>query len=392
MTLAHHIDATHVPSRKRPFRPRKRVLSARTNSKPVQPVAMGPGEVEPGLHEKKSRMSKGGAPRGNQNRFVHGRYTRERRALYAAIRAHIREGRELIAWARLVLAERAMGAALERCVQPPPCGGSQRQRANDARSEASTSGGGRSLAPSPHPKNPSDFSTSPQRGRLFFVPLPQQRIDRARAVRLGAFAAAGLGAVAPGGDVEMHPGLGLGDEAVEEQRRGDRARIAVVGIVVEIGDAARSTRSHSRATSGRRHIGSCVAFEWRIRSEASVSSSVKKGGSSKPVATRAAPVSVAMSIRSSGASLSASAQRVGEHEASFGIGVADLDRQALAAREHVARAIGVAGDRILDRRDQARAGAHRASRPSPCRRWRAPWPRRPCPSSSTACRTTGLRS
>src|ERR1700679_3815165 len=122
MMLANHIDATHVPSRERPFRPRKRVLSARTNAKPLQPFAMGPGEVEPGLHEKNSRTSKGGAPRGNQNRFVHGRYTRERRALYAAIRAHIREGRELIALGRLILAERAMGAALERCVQPPPCG------------------------------------------------------------------------------------------------------------------------------------------------------------------------------------------------------------------------------------------------------------------------------
>src|SRR3984885_3751893 len=242
MTLAHHIDATHVPLRKRPFRPRRRVLSARTNSKPAQPVAMGSGEVEPGLHEKNSRTSKGGAPRGNQNRFVHGRYTRERRALYAAIRAHINEGRELIALCRRVLAERRMAAALESLIQPPPCGGSQRQRANDARSEASTSGGGRSLAPSPHPKNPSDFSSircryrPPQGGGwLFPVPLPQQRIDRTRAVGFGAFAAAGFGAVAPGGDVEMRPGLGLGDEAVQEQRGGDRAGIAVIGIVVEVG-------------------------------------------------------------------------------------------------------------------------------------------------------------
>jgi hypothetical protein len=36
---------------------------------------------------------KRGAPPGNQNALKHGKYTRERRALYRAVRAHIHEGR-----------------------------------------------------------------------------------------------------------------------------------------------------------------------------------------------------------------------------------------------------------------------------------------------------------
>ncbi len=51
-------------------------------------------------------------------------------------------------------------------------------------------------------------------------------------------------------------------------------------------------------------------------------------------------------------------QRVGEHQPPFGVGVADLDADALAALEDVAGAEGGAGDGILDRRNQ-HAQAHR---------------------------------
>jgi hypothetical protein len=43
--------------------------------------------------------TKRGAPFGNRNAFKHGDHTRERRAFYAAVRAHIRQGRTLIAQA-----------------------------------------------------------------------------------------------------------------------------------------------------------------------------------------------------------------------------------------------------------------------------------------------------
>jgi hypothetical protein len=154
MDCSHTARTTHGQTRKRPFRARKRVLSARANSKSAQTVAEVSGEVEPGLHEKNSRASKGGAPRGNKNRFIHGRYARERRELYAAIRAHIAEGRRLIALGKMALAQRAMDGVFEN-IQPPP-------RAEvEARS---ASGGGLPPRPNPHPKNPSDFSTSPQGG------------------------------------------------------------------------------------------------------------------------------------------------------------------------------------------------------------------------------------
>jgi len=45
------------------------------------------------LNPKKPR----GAPPGNRNRRIHGVYSRERRALFAELRAHLAEGRQLLA-------------------------------------------------------------------------------------------------------------------------------------------------------------------------------------------------------------------------------------------------------------------------------------------------------
>jgi len=42
-------------------------------------------------------MNKRGAPAGNRNALKHGKYTRERRALLATVRAHIQCGRALLA-------------------------------------------------------------------------------------------------------------------------------------------------------------------------------------------------------------------------------------------------------------------------------------------------------
>jgi hypothetical protein len=47
----------------------------------------------PELNPKK----RGGAPPGNRNRFVHGRYTREREAFLAEVRVHLARGRQLVA-------------------------------------------------------------------------------------------------------------------------------------------------------------------------------------------------------------------------------------------------------------------------------------------------------
>ncbi len=53
--------------------------------------------VAPALRPPRKGRGKRGAPFGNRNAFKHGKFTRERRALYADIRAHIRCGRALIA-------------------------------------------------------------------------------------------------------------------------------------------------------------------------------------------------------------------------------------------------------------------------------------------------------
>ncbi len=51
-----------------------------------------------------SSPRKRGAPAGNRNALKHGKFTRERRALLAAIRAHIARGRALLAGGTALLA------------------------------------------------------------------------------------------------------------------------------------------------------------------------------------------------------------------------------------------------------------------------------------------------
>src|SRR5579862_1219136 len=124
MMCANGKAATNVHDRKRPFRARKRVLSARANAERSQSLELGPTQVEFSFHENFSsrapvQKSKGGAPRGNTNRLTHGKYTRERRALYARIRAHIREGREIVALAKLMAAEQAAARSIALLRQHP---------------------------------------------------------------------------------------------------------------------------------------------------------------------------------------------------------------------------------------------------------------------------------
>src|SRR6185503_16537993 len=74
--------------------------------------------------------------------------------------------------------------------------------------------------------------------RLSAISLLQQRIDRARAIGFAANGAARLGAIDPGGNIQMRPAFGLADKAIEKQRRGDGAGIIVGGIVVQVGHPA----------------------------------------------------------------------------------------------------------------------------------------------------------
>ena len=68
--------------------------------------------------------------------------------------------------------------------------------------------------------------------------LLHQREQGARRLHLAALRAVRARARVPRVDVKMRPGFGVGDEALQEQRRGDRAGERAAGGIGEIGDLA----------------------------------------------------------------------------------------------------------------------------------------------------------
>jgi hypothetical protein len=86
---------------------RKRTLAPRPIAQSAQGFGLHSAELnsknEKNFSAHTEQLSKRhGAPPGNRNALRNGKHTREHRALYAAIRAHIREGQALIAWCRLL--------------------------------------------------------------------------------------------------------------------------------------------------------------------------------------------------------------------------------------------------------------------------------------------------
>jgi len=77
---------------RRPGRKRSRETKAiRQCSQPFNPHIP---ELNPKFRE--SPHPRGGAPLGNKNRLTHGGYTQERQALWADVRALVKEGRTLV--------------------------------------------------------------------------------------------------------------------------------------------------------------------------------------------------------------------------------------------------------------------------------------------------------
>src|ERR1700685_2908460 len=105
MVVMMHATATPLtehPIRKRPFRPRKRVLSARTNIETGQRVAPSSARLNSNFSDTPRRPNKGGAPLGNRNAFKHGRHTHGQRRFKAEVRAFLRECRALVASAKAI--------------------------------------------------------------------------------------------------------------------------------------------------------------------------------------------------------------------------------------------------------------------------------------------------
>src|SRR4051812_17399031 len=74
------------------------------------------------------------------------------------------------------------------------------------------------------------------------ISLFHHAVDRADALVSATEGAAGAGLWGPAEDVQMHPGPGVLDEALEEQRGGDRAGEGALADVVHIGDLGREHR------------------------------------------------------------------------------------------------------------------------------------------------------
>src|SRR6186713_1841688 len=67
------------------------------------------------------------------------------------------------------------------------------------------------------------------------IAFAQQLVDRARGLAFAAFRARGLCGRGPAVDIDMQPAFGIGDEALQEQRAGDRAGEAAGRRVVDVG-------------------------------------------------------------------------------------------------------------------------------------------------------------
>ena len=94
--------------RRRGIRPycRKRMLTPRAIHKAQQTLGAGPAELNPDFSTTLPapiQKPKRGAPQGNTNRLIHGKYARHVLAFRARMRAHIREARTLIAATRKML-------------------------------------------------------------------------------------------------------------------------------------------------------------------------------------------------------------------------------------------------------------------------------------------------
>src|SRR3954464_2336120 len=65
------------------------------------------------------------------------------------------------------------------------------------------------------------------------IAFAQQLVDRARGLAFPAFGAHGFCGRRPAVDIDMQPALGIGDEALQEQRAGDRAGKAAGRRIVD---------------------------------------------------------------------------------------------------------------------------------------------------------------
>lgn len=110
-------NENHIAIRRKPFRPRKRVLVPRANRKVNQSLVGGAAELNSNFFDAPSG-SRRGPPVGNKNALRHSRYTREMRAFRAEVRAQVRDNWNLVAALKRMLRE-ATGDIRAGASDPP---------------------------------------------------------------------------------------------------------------------------------------------------------------------------------------------------------------------------------------------------------------------------------
>ncbi len=223
------------------------------------------------------------------------------------------------------------------------------------------------------------------------IAFAQQLVDRARGLAFAAFGARGLCRWRPAVDIDVQPAPGVLDEALQEQRAGDRAGKAAGGRVVDVGGSSSPARNRKAATaacatadrspaSRRRATSAPASHHWcrRAVNPAPAPPAPRRSACRDRPAGPASPRPPAPAHRPAPAAPRHRCCR--------------SRRSALARREDVERPEGVAGHRVLDRRDQhaqphLQLRIHHHLAPAPAR-----WRRRPCRFFMISMPLDGFRS
>ena len=160
----------------------------------------------------------------------------------------------------------------------------------------------------------------------------------------------------------MHPGRGLGDEFLEEQRRGDGAAQGAAGNIVDVGDLAveqltvgRPQGQAPQGVAGDRGVAQNIRRQGVVGGEhgrqVGAQGDPRRAGQGGAVDDQRRLLAIGLG------------ERVGEHQAALGVRIADLHGESLAALDDIEGADGVCRDAVLHRRDQhpkphREAGAH----------------------------------
>ncbi len=154
----------------------------------------------------------------------------------------------------------------------------------------------------------------------------------------------------------MKPRLRRFDKALEKQRAGDRAGERTRRRIVDVRDLG---IEHGVVRRPQRHAPQRIVLFRSVTQHVGRDSLVVgvERHKLRPDRDARRPCQGAHVDQKVRRFLVRDGQRISENEPAFRIGIADLDRQALARRIDIERTKRIPRDRVLDRRDQHAAAA-----------------------------------